>query len=458
MPPAPPRRFRRRLTLAFLVVAALSAGLVATLAVVLAREYRWRSFREQNLEEARLALAFAPTNLDEAGFERLRAEYEARTDADVVAVQRDVVFSSSADLDARDIPDRSGVVTGELQWAREQVDGRPFLVAGAADRATRYWFFFSLRQLDASMAELTRVCVAAWVVTTALAGLVGRAVAGRTLRPVRAVARAAEAIAAGAESTRLPEADDEFGTVARSFNSMADQVQQRIGDLEQAARREQQFTADVAHDLRTPLTGVSTSAALLAQHTADLPEELRRPAELLAADVDRLRELVLELLELHRLDAGADPVLAVPLQVGEAVAASAASLGHASGLDLSVHTADDDLVLAEPRRLGRIFANLLTNAVVHGGGSAQVTAARADGEIVIEITDEGPGIPTDQVEVIFDRFAKHDRTRGGAGSGLGLAIARGHAVAQGGTLVARPGPGRGARFELRLPAATGETP
>lgn len=449
-----PRRFRRRLTLAFILVAALSAGLVATLAVVLAREYRWRSFREQSLGEARVAMALAPPELDAAAFDRVRAEYEARTDADLVAATGQMVFSSSADIDAEDVPeDLAHVAPGALQSTRELIEGRRFLVAGAADEANRYWFFFSLRQLEDSVADFTRVCAAAWLLTTAIAGLVGRAVASRVLRPVRALAEAAEAIAEGAEAIRLPEADDEFGAVARSFNVMADEVQQRIRDLERAAVRERRFTADVAHDLRTPLTGMAASASLLAESAADLPDALRRPAQLLAGDVERLRQLVLELLELHRLDAGADPVLAVPLHMGEAVAASARSLGSSSGLNLSVEAGADDVVLAEPRRLGRILANLLQNAATHGGGTARVRTTSSNGSVVTEIADDGPGIPTEEVEVIFDRFSKYDLARGGTGSGLGLAIARGHAIAQGGSLVARNEPGGGACFELTLPAA-----
>jgi two-component system sensor histidine kinase MtrB len=454
-----PRRFRRRLTSAFIVVAALSAGLVATLAVLLAREYRWRSFREQSLEEARVAMALAPRKLDEAAFERVRAEYEARTDADLVAATGDVVFSSSADIDAEDVPeDLTEVAPGDLRSTRELIDGRRFLIAGTADDDNRYWFFFSLRQLEDSISDFTRVCAAAWVLTTAIAGLVGRAVATRVLLPVRALAVAAEAIAEGAEAARLPEADDEFGAVARSFNVMADEVQQRIRDLERSAVREQRFTADIAHDLRTPLTGMAASASLLADRAADLPDTLQRPAQLLAGDVERLRQLVLELLELHRLDAGADPVLAVPLHMGEAVAASARSLGSSSLLNLSIDAGEDDLVLAEPRRLGRILANLLANAATHGGGTARVRTTRSDGSMVTEIADDGPGIPTEELEVIFDRFSKYDRARGGAGSGLGLAIARGHAIAQGGDLVARNQPGGGACFELTLPAAAPAPP
>lgn len=454
MPSQPPTRFRRRLTGVFVVVAAVSAGLLAVLAVVLTREYRWRSFREQSLEEARVALALAPRDLDADSFERLRREYASRSEADIFAAGSGATFTSSAEIGSDDVPDtlRDGDV-GDLAAVTADVDGRSYLVVGGGRDGERYWFFFSLRQLEDSLGELNRVCAVAWVTTTVLAGLVGRAVAKRTLQPVRAVARAAEAIAEGRDHTRLPAADDEFGALARSFNRMADEVQGRIEDLERAAERERRFTADVAHDLRTPLTGMAASASLLADQVDQLPAHVRRPAELMVADVERLRHLVLELLELNRLDAGVDTVHCEALHIRQAVDAAARSLGGGVSLDLAIDAEDDAVVLAEPRRLGRILANVLANAATHGGGRASVLARREGADVVTTVVDEGPGIAEPELATVFDRFAKSDRSRASGGSGLGLAIARAHAVAQGGDLLAANEPGRGARFTLRLPAA-----
>jgi signal transduction histidine kinase len=439
------------------VVAAISAGLVAVLAVVLASEYRWRNFRVQSVDEARIALAFAPNELNAESFERLRLGYDARSEADIVAAGNGGTFSSAADIDTNDVPDElRAPITDDVVWTRDDVDGRPYLVVAGREGENRYWFFFSLRQVNASISEFTRVCALAWVATTILAGVVGRSVARRTLLPIRAVARASEAIADGAEDTRLPVADDEFGTVASSFNRMADEVQRRIADLERAATRERRFTADIAHDLRTPLTGMAATAALLSEQVDRLPAEARRPAELLMSDVHRLRSLVLELLELARLDVGADPVEPSRLHIGHAASAAARSLDAGALLDVEVDATPDAVAVAEPGRLARILANILGNAAAHGGHRVVVRAWRDGDSVVTTITDDGPGVPPGELERIFDRFAKSDRSRASGGSGLGLAIALAHAEAQRGTLIADNAPGGGARFTLRLPAASND--
>ena len=455
MPSRSPARFRRRLTAAFVLVAAVSAGLLAVFAVLLASEYRWRNFRQQSSAQARIALALAPADLDATSFDRLREDLEQRSGAEIVAAADGRTFSSTAGFGADDIPQPLlGGLDDDVRTAQTDVDGHPYLVVAAlADDGSPYWFFFSLQQLKDSLAELTRSCAVAWIVTTVLAGIVGRSVARRTLLPIRAVAGAAEAIADGQRATRLPAAEDEFGALARSFNRMADEVQQTIEQLERANERERQFTADVAHDLRTPLTGMAASASLLADQIDDLPPNARRPAELIVADIERLRALVLELLELSRLDTGVDPVHVEHLHVGAAVEAAARSLGSAAQLELDVQVDDDAIVLAEPRRLGRILANLLGNAATHGGGLAHVRARRSGDSVVTTVSDDGPGIAAADLAVVFNRFAKSDRARTSGGAGLGLAIARAHAVAQGGTLEAANRPEGGACFTLRLPAA-----
>lgn len=452
----PPTRLRRRVTAAFVLVAALSAGLLAVLSVVITREYRLRNIRQQSLDEARVALALAPNELDAESFERLRLEYEARAEADLFAAGGGLTFSSSAGLASSDIPaGLRELEPGELASVTAEIGDEPNFVVGAtrAD-GDRYWFFYSLQQAEDSLRDLIRVTTVGWITTTLLAGAVGRAVARQTLAPMRRVARAAEAIASG-EPARLGEGDDEFGAVARSFNRMADEVRERITELERAAERERRFTADVAHDLRTPLTGMAATASLLNRHLDDLPASARRPATLLVADVERLRSLVLELLELSQLDAGRDEVRLEPLRVTQAVEAARRSLGSKLALELDV-TADPDLaVLAEPARLRRILANLLANAATHGRGSATVRAWRDGDDVLVEIVDRGPGIPEADLASVFDRFAKSDRSRASGGSGLGLAIARAHAVAQAGDLTAANDPGGGACFTLRLRAADG---
>lgn len=260
-----PARFRWRLTAAFVLVAAVAAGVVAVLGILIANEYRWRAYRDRSDDEAGLVLALAPDQLDADRFERLRRRYELRSEADVVAQGRTGSYSSSAAIGPGDVPAQLREVAGaEPEHAEAVAAGRHYLVVGArAESGDRYWLFFSVEVLRASLGELIRASAAAFLLTVGVACAVGRHLAVRTLRPVAAAAEAAEDMRAGRRGTRLPEGPDEFGALAASFNRMVDTVQETIAQLERSAERERRFTADVAHELRTPLTGIAASAGLL---------------------------------------------------------------------------------------------------------------------------------------------------------------------------------------------------
>ena len=454
----PPARFRRRLTAAFVLAAAVGAGTVAILAIVIADGYRWRSYRDRAVEEAQLVLALAPAELDAERFERLRAQYEFRTESDLVVTGSAGEFTSSPALGLEDIPTElrlPGAPDDDLQPVEATVAGRHYLVVGArAESGDRYWLFFSMEELRSSIDELAQASAAAFVVTVLAAGTLGRLLARRTLRPVAAAAEVAEAIRGGRRDARLPEGPDEFGAWAASFNRMADTVDNTITQLERSAERERRFTADVAHELRTPLTGMAASAELLDDLLPTLPDDARRPATVLVSDVRRLRALVLELLELSRLDAAADAFRPEALDVGAALAAALRGLGPAAPHPVTVDVEGGLRVAAEPARLDRILGNLLANAATHGGGPVEVRGRRDGDDVVVEVTDHGPGIPAEDLPHVFDRFAKSDRSRASGGSGLGLAIARAQARAQGGDLTARNVPGGGACLALRLAAAS----
>ncbi|MGD9796886.1 MAG: ATP-binding protein [Acidimicrobiia bacterium] len=455
-----PNRFRRRLTAAFVLVAAVSAGIVSVVTYGLAREYRWRSFRSTSLHEARVILALAPAELDDVRFEQLRAAYEPRTDADVLAIGPGGVHSSSPAISLADVPTAIRQVgePGVPDSAEAKVGDKAVLViAAAGDGDTTFYFFFSLRQLEDSLGELWRTSLAAWSLTVLAAGAVGQVVARTTLRPVGEVAGAAEAIAAGDLGARLPVAsNDEFGALAGSFNHMADEVEEMVAMLEAAAQRQRQFTADVAHELRTPLTGMSVTAAVLDEMLEELPAQARRMASLLVTDVARLRDLVLELLELSRLEAtGGEPSRKEPLRIADAVEAVVRSADLRRSAAVAVE-GGDLVVHAEPAALRRILSNLLDNAVRHGAANVAVRAASNGDGTVVAVEDDGPGIPEGDLPRIFDRFVKSDRSRAAGGSGLGLAIARQHAVAMGGDLTVTSRLGEGARFTLWLPAPAEE--
>ncbi len=454
-----PRRFRHRLTAAFVIVAAVSAGLVAVVTYVLTREYRWRNLRATATEETRFALALAPLDLDPDSFERFIDVYEIRSDAHIVAITNDQLLSSS-ELGADDIPDALSAVSDQPTIVESDVAGRPMLVSGAEARdGDRYYLFFPLDQLYDSLDELARAAALSWFGTLILAGGIGSVVARRALRPLAATAATAEAIAGGNLDARLaPGGTDEVGVLTTSFNHMADEVQQLIARLGAAADRERRFTADVAHELRTPHTGMSAAASLLADHLDELPAQSRRPAEILVQDVDRLRRLVTELLELALLDAASDEPHRISLDVRTAIDAIIADAEGRRSADISCEIEPELTVAAEPAALRRIVGNLLDNAIGHGGGDITVRARSGPspcGTVIIDVIDDGPGIRADELPLLFERFHKSDRSRSGGGSGLGLAIAQEHAIRQGGQLSATNEPGRGARFTLVLADGNG---
>jgi two-component system sensor histidine kinase MtrB len=248
------------------------------------------------------------------------------------------------------------------------------------------------------------------------------------------------------------ETDDEFGAWAASFNEMAAALEAKIDALSEARERERRFTSDVSHELRTPLAALVSEASLLRDHLDAMPPEARRPAELLVADVARLRRLVEELMEISRLDSGRESMATEPVDLAALVGAVVAA--HASDGAVTVDAGPGPLVVeSDRRRLERIVGNLVGNAIEHGGGRASVRVSADNVHAEVEVADDGPGIPREHLARVFDRFYKADPSRTGPGSGLGLAIAWEHAALLGGEIAVDSRPGAGTRFTLRIPVA-----
>jgi two-component system sensor histidine kinase MtrB len=373
--------------------------------------------------------------------------YKSRGDFLTVATRGGETFLSSASVSLRSVPAglRAIVGRGDLGYERATVAGDRFLVTGApAANGRKLYFFFPENGLRHELSLLRNVLFGGVGILVLLAALAGVVLARSTLRPVARASAAAQSLAEGLLETRLPvEGKDEFGVWAESFNEMAAALEAKIAALSAAQARERRFTADVAHELRTPLTALLGEASLLADHLDRMPPAARRPAELLIADVARLRKLVEDLMEISRFDAGAESVHAEEVDVAALVRAAV----RARGWDDRVRLEGDGLrVTSDPRRLERIVANLVDNALEHGGSSVSVRI----GENEIEVADDGPGIPSEHLPHVFERFYKADASRSGVGTGLGLAIARENAILLGGELEVASEPGQGTRFTLRL--------
>jgi two-component system sensor histidine kinase MtrB len=435
---------RRRLTLVLALAVGLSGIALAAGSYFLVRHNLLSDSVDSSIVQTRRNLAVAPAYRKTGD---LVDAYKSRGDFLTVATRGGETFLSSASVSLRSVPAglRAIVGRGDLGYERKTVAGDRFLVTGApAANGTKLYFFFPENGLRHELSVLRNVLFGGVGILVLLAALAGVVLARSTLRPVARASAAARSLAEGLLETRLPvEGKDEFGVWAESFNEMAAALEAKIAALSAAQARERRFTADVAHELRTPLTALLGEASLLADHLDRMPPEARRPAELLIADVARLRKLVEDLMEISRFDAGAESVHAEEVDVAALVRAAV----RARGWDDRVRLEGDGLrVTSDPRRLERIVANLVDNALEHGGSSVSVRI----GENEIEVADDGPGIPSEHLPHVFERFYKADASRSGVGTGLGLAIARENAILLGGELEVASEPGQGTRFTLRL--------
>jgi len=437
---------------AFVLVAGISSGALAVGSYVLVRETRLADSLDRARTEARFDLVLAQTflPLGPDGPDPLLAAFEQRVH--VVFVSGDLRQPSNPSFDPPISSSLRAIVgTGQLAYDRLTSDGRHLLVVGGripGGGTDELYLLFVEDRIAADLAQLRNVLAAGWVAVVIVAGLVGRTLAKGALGPVARASDAARSIAEGLMATRLPvEGADEFGAWAASFNDMADALEARVTELSEAQARERRFTSDVAHELRTPVTALLGEASLLRAHVPAMPEDARRPAELLIQDVGRLRRLVEDLMEISRFDAGIEAVHAEPVRLGDLTRAVVRS----RGWEGSVRIEGAAELRTDPRRVERIVANLVGNAIEHGGGGALVRIGMREGAVTLEVTDDGPGIAPKDLGRIFDRFSKADASRTGTGSGLGLAIARENSRLLGGDIEARSEPGAGATFTVRLP-------
>ena len=443
---------RRRLTIALTLAVGLSAAALAVGSYFVVRQNLLSDSVNSSAQQARrnLRLALSPTYRKQGPDVLLRA-YGRAGGFDTVGVQRGLQFSSSFNLGLEQVPRhlRRLVQNGRLAYQRRTVAGQHYLIVGGpVGKRTELYYFFSEQNLRHELAVLRNILLVGGGILVLLAAFAGAILARRTLRPVARASEAAHSLAEGLLETRLPvEGRDEFGTWAQSFNEMAEALEEKIAALSAAQARERRFTADVAHELRTPLAALVGEASLLSEHLDRMPPESRRPAELLISDVGRLRALVEDLMEISRLDAGAEAVNSEPVDLATLTSAIVRARGWDGRVRLD---ADETAIETDPRRVERILSNLIGNALEHGGDRADVRVGRENGRAFVEISDHGPGIPPEHVPHLFERFYKADPSRSGRGSGLGLAIAQENARLLGGAIEVWSEPGMGSRFTLRL--------
>ncbi|HYN69047.1 MAG TPA: HAMP domain-containing sensor histidine kinase [Candidatus Eisenbacteria bacterium] len=352
---------------------------------------------------------------------------------------------------------KSSVDSGRLGYAWLTLAGQPVLVVGGRPAGgPAVYFVFAADSIEQALGQLRLGLAAAALIAIVLALATAGLIAGRILRPVRSGRVAAARIAAGDLSARVPaEGRDEFARWAAEFNRMADSLEGTIDRLETAQGQNRRFVAEVSHELRTPLTALVAEASIIEAGLDGLPPDARRAAELLVADVRRIRVLVDELMELSRFDAAAEEVQLEAVDLGRVVSSIVANRLPAARVSLPPEPV---IVASDVRRLDRILGNLLDNARIHASGTPVDVTVRPAGDVAeIVVADRGPGVPAEALPRLFDRFYKGDRSRSTGTSGLGLAIAAEHAALLGGSLRAGVRPGGGLAVRLALPV-TGSLP
>ncbi|ADP79585.1 sensor histidine kinase [Pseudofrankia inefficax] len=279
----------------------------------------------------------------------------------------------------------------------------------------------SLDPADAALAMLRNLLLAGLPVLLLLVAGLTWLLTGRALAPVSAIRATFADITATDLHRRVPvpHSGDEIARLARTMNATLDRLQQ-------AVERHKRFVADAAHELRSPLAILRTRLELGQREAPCLVEEA-------LTDVDRLQNLAADLLLLARLDAG-EPLRVDEVDLGE-VAAEEALRPRRGDVQVTLDIAPDVVVTGSASHLRRMVGNLVDNAVRH---AASTVVVRVAAPATVQVSDDGPGIPAQHRESVFDRFTRLDETRArdGGGSGLGLAIARDIAHAHGGTLTA----------------------
>ncbi len=458
--------FRARLIATVITLIGLTAGLVGAGSFVVVRS----SLRSQLVEDSVARAEFNITVLastDQLPADAGRAELEASrltdrfllrgTDGVFVEFPDGDRFASSLGLLSADAvlsPElRQIVASGRFGYEFLTLDGAPTLAVGGRRPGTGpdFYFFYPAGGVESALSALARVLLGVGAGVTALGALAAGVIARRVLRPVAIASAAAGRMAEGDLSVRMPaETGDELGRMAMAFNSMASSLEEQIGALRSAHAREQRFTADVSHELRTPLTALVNEAAHLEARLNELSEPDRKIGAMLVDDVDRLRSLVEDLLEVSRLDAGVPATDASEIDVARFLAAVISDRHPAASLSIVTPL---PRVATDRRSLERIVGNLLDNAAHHAPqASVTVSVSIEDGSLRVSVADDGPGVSEDDLPHLFDRFFKTDPSRQG-GSGLGLAIARQHARRMGGDVTVTAGKQTGLVFNVEIPVS-----
>ena len=450
-------------------LAGVSAGLTFAILLVFAAgvgrlvENRLRADFRDELESTAAELAISVRLDPDTGqpvLEQPELNQIARGADGVIAIVNAEGEGRATDARALPDPEPGNIVSfGDFEVATRQVPstllGFPaFFVQYARDHD----------ELDATISRLWLFLGVGVGGGALLATLAGLWVARRAMRPIAALTATAREIAATRDpSLHMPEplAEDEVAELARTLDSMLGELDAARTESQQMVQAQREFVADASHELRTPLTSILANLELLHERL-EAGGEAGEEAEMVESALRssrRMRRLVADLLMLARADAGRFGERS-PIDLAEIAEAAVAEVRPvADGHELALDSDEPVPVIGNADELHRLTVNLLDNAVRHtpAGTLIETRVESRNGDAILEVRDEGPGLPAGMEEQVFSRFV-----RGGgpadmaidSGTGLGLAIVRAVAVSHGGAVVAGNDPDGGARFTVTLPSAT----
>lgn len=364
-------------------------------------------------------------------------------------------FGSVVGVGQQQVPEQlvDQVAAGEPAVAFTTIDDEPVGVVGVPlpDGERSFFQVFTLVDLAATLDSIRNALIVAALVTTVGSAGYGLFMSGRVLRPLRDTAAAARRIAEGDMSARLDDVGDpDLTTLVETFNAMAAALEERI-------ERERRFAADVSHELRTPLTALTSAVRIIDRRAGELSPAGREAVAVLHSQLEHFSRLVLEILDLSRLESGTADVQSELVDLHTVMLALAAD-SELPPDRLVLRDGLPDSVRLDPRRLRVVVRNLIENADRYGGGCTRLTVAPFGARWSLLVDDAGPGVPEEERESIFERF--HRGSVGSApgaakGTGLGLSLVAESVRAMGGVVSVTESPDGGARFVVELPVQGG---
>jgi signal transduction histidine kinase len=307
--------------------------------------------------------------------------------------------------------------------------------------------------------DLLRALAQSGIVALVLSVIMAFLLSNSVASPLQEISTAARQLAAGRKTFVHPEGPREVRVLGEAFNDMATKV-----FTSQQSQRD--FVANVSHELKTPLTSIQGFAQAILDGTARTPVDQERAAQVIYDEASRMHRLVLDLLDLARLDAGTADLRREPVEIDHLLQAVIARLTPQS-VQAEVSLVDQigslPAVIGDGDRLSQVFNNLVENAIKHtpAGGKVWLSAEVGQGQVRVSIRDTGRGIPEDELERIFERFYQLDKARKGGpahGAGLGLAIAHQIVEAHDGQITVESRVGEGSLFQVTLPIARSDDP